>query len=63
MASVRVSTHKQLNLAASPQATYDLLADVPASASHFPDLKALEPGEAGVYTWRFPKVGFKGISL
>ena len=37
MASVRVSTHKQLNLAASPQATYDLLADVPASASHFPD--------------------------
>jgi hypothetical protein len=46
---------------ASPEATYALLADVPASVAHFPDLEALEPTADG-FVWRLKKLGAGPVS-
>lgn len=49
-------TH-EIEVAATPQATFDLLADVPASASHFPNLEGVHPEPAGAWTWSLEKIG------
>lgn len=41
---------------ASPDAVYALLADVPRSVSHFPDLESLIQ-ENGAWVWRLPRLG------
>lgn len=47
---------------ADPDAVYRLLADVPASVAHFPEIESLTY-ENGAYVWRLPKLGAGPISF
>jgi len=53
---------RAIEVAAGPDACYALVADVPDSAAHFPQLEELVP-EGGGYTWRLEKVGAGKLSL
>ncbi|MBX6420484.1 MAG: SRPBCC family protein [Nevskia sp.] len=46
---------------ATPQTAFALLADVPRSARHFPEVESLEDEGGGVYRWRLEPVGALGI--
>lgn len=56
------SVERSAETRASPDAVYALLADVPASVAHFPELESLT-AEGGVWVWRLPKLGAGPISF
>lgn len=47
---------------ASPDLTYALLADVPRSVAHFPDMDSLTQQD-GLYVWKMKKVGVGPLSF
>lgn len=49
-------TRKSITTRADPDAVYALLADVPRSVAHFPDLESIAL-EKGLYFWRMKKLG------
>ena len=51
MPEIEVPIRRTLEVAWSPKEAFDLVADVPRSASHFPGLKKLEELGDGVYRW------------
>lgn len=63
MLQLRLPYTHAIEVAASPQAAYDLLADVPDSAAHFPQLETVAPGPEGAWTWKTKKIGIGKISV
>jgi len=57
MLQLRLPFSHEIQVSATPQATFALLADVPDSASHFPQLEAVVPEPLGAWTWRLEKIG------
>jgi len=51
MPEIEVPIRRTLEVGWSPQEAFELVADVPRSASHFPGLKKLEDLGDGVYRW------------
>lgn len=49
--TVTIHVSKQFETSASPEQVFELLADVPRSASHFPDVEKLEPLGGNMYRW------------
>jgi len=59
MAEVEVNIRRTLKVSWPPDRAFELVADVPRSASHFPGLEKLEDLGDGVYRWHLSsfKVG------
>lgn len=49
--TVTIDVSKQFNTPASPDNVFELLADVPRSASYFPDVEKLEPLGDNAFRW------------
>ncbi|TNJ38882.1 SRPBCC family protein [Chlorobaculum thiosulfatiphilum] len=49
--TVTIDLSKQFETSASPERVFELLADVPRSASHFPDVEKLEPLGGNTFRW------------
>ena len=60
MAKIKAKLERVRELAASPEDVFSLLADVPDSVSHFPDVASLEE-EAGGYRWTMKPTSVAGI--
>jgi carbon monoxide dehydrogenase subunit G len=64
-----VTIHVSINLGyefavkASAQTVFDLLSDVPASASHFPRVHQLVDLGSGAYRWEMEDIGIGPVSL
>lgn len=64
-----MTIHVSINLGyefavkASAQTVFDLLSDVPASASHFPRVHKLVDLGSGVYRWEMEDMGLGPVSL
>lgn len=59
---IAVDFSERFVVAASLQATFALLADVPRSVSHFPDIHKLVDLGGGIYRWELKPLGAAGIS-
>ncbi len=59
MAEVTVKIRRTLRVNWSPEQAFEMVADVPRSASHFPGLERLEDKGDGIYRWHLAsfKVG------
>lgn len=59
MAEVQVNIRRTLRVNWSPEQAFEMVADVPRSAAHFPGLERLEDLGDGVYRWHLStfKVG------
>ncbi len=60
---VKISLNKNFRVPADIDTVYQLLADVPASTSHFPDLENLIEEASNTYRWEMKKLGLGPISL
>ncbi|MBL4847234.1 MAG: SRPBCC family protein [Planctomycetes bacterium] len=60
---LRLPFQHEVSVAASPEETFRLLADVSDSAAHFPQIEAVVPQPAGAWTWRLEKIGLGKISV
>ena len=54
--TVAIHVSKQFETPASPERVFDLLADVPRSASHFPDVEKLEPLGGNAFRWIMERI-------
>lgn len=54
--TVTIDVSKQFETSASPERVFELLADVPRSASHFPDVEKLEPLGGNTFRWIMEKI-------
>lgn|GEM_PF-75366 len=61
--SVTIDVSKQFETAASPETVFELLADVPRSASHFPDVEKLEPLGGNTFHWIMEKIAIGDHTL
>ena len=61
MLKVTVLFLRTIMVPASPEQAYEVVADVPDSVAHFPDLMALVPENAG-YTWYFDPRSVSGYT-
>ncbi len=60
---VKIQVNKSFTVPADINTVYQLLADVPASTSHFPDLENLIEETANTYRWEMKKLGLGPINL
>lgn len=60
---VKIQLNKKFSVPADIDTVYNLLADVPASTSHFPDLENLIEEAANTYRWEMKKIGLGPIQL
>ena len=60
---VTIKLNKKFTVSADIDRAFQLLADVPASTSHFPDLDNLVPEAANTYRWEMKKIGLGPINL
>ena len=60
---VKIQLNKKFTVAADIDTVYNLLADVPASTSHFPDLDNLVEEAANTFRWEMKKIGLGPIQL
>lgn len=60
---VKIQLNKTFSVPADIDTVYNLLADVPASTSHFPDLENLIEEAANTYRWEMKKIGLGPIQL
>lgn len=63
MLELRLPYQHEIQVAGTPQAAYDLLADVADSAAHFPQLEVVLPEPEGAWTWKTKKIGIGKISV
>jgi polyketide cyclase/dehydrase/lipid transport protein len=63
MLKLRLPYTHEIEVSSTPQVAYDLLADVPDSAAHFPQLDVVIPEPAGAWTWKTKKIGIGKISV
>lgn len=61
--TVPLSLTRDFEVAASPADTHALLADVPRSAAHFPDVLHLVPLGDNAFRWEMKPVGLGEVSL
>ena len=61
--NVSIDLGYELEVKAKAKEVFDLLSDVPASASHFPKVDALVDLGDGVYRWEMEKIGIAQINL
>ena len=61
--NVNIDLGYELEVKAKAKEVFDLLSDVPASASHFPKVSALVDLGDGVYRWEMEKIGIAQINL
>ncbi|NTU57413.1 MAG: SRPBCC family protein [Chlorobiaceae bacterium] len=61
--TVTISVSKDFETQASPEQVFALLADVPRSASHFPDVEKLEDMGGNVFRWTMEKIGIGDHTL
>jgi carbon monoxide dehydrogenase subunit G len=59
---VRVDTTRRFRAPAPIEDVFTLLADVPRSVGHYPDVALLHPLGDGAYRWELAKLGAAGIS-
>jgi carbon monoxide dehydrogenase subunit G len=55
--TVTISVSRQFESPALPDKVFELLADVPLSASHFPDVERLDDLGGNVFRWTMDKIG------
>lgn len=60
---VSIDLSYELEVKAKAKEVFDLLSDVPTSASHFPKVDALVDLGDGVYRWEMEKIGIAQINL
>ncbi|TXH02912.1 MAG: hypothetical protein E6R07_14035 [Nevskiaceae bacterium] len=58
---IPVELADQFSVGASLETAFELLADVPRSVSHFPDIAKLQPLGDGAYRWELKPLGAAGI--
>lgn len=61
--NVKIDLGYELEVKAKAKVVFDLLSDVPASASYFPKVDALIDLGDGVYRWEMEKIGIAQINL
>lgn len=61
--TVTIDVSKQFETAASPEEVFELLADVPRSASRFPDVEKLEPLGGNTFRWIMEKIAIGDHTL
>jgi carbon monoxide dehydrogenase subunit G len=61
--TVTIDVSKQFETPASPGNVFELLADVPRSASHFPDVEKLEPLGGNVFRWIMERIAIGDHTL
>jgi len=61
--TVTIDVSRQFETLASPEAAFGLLADVPRSASHFPDVEKLEPLGGNAFRWIMEKIAIGDHAL
>ncbi|MFE8070808.1 SRPBCC family protein [Marinobacteraceae bacterium S3BR75-40.1] len=61
--TIAIEINREFEVAADFDTTFDLLADVPGSASHFPKLDKLTPLGDNAYRWEMEKVGIDKHSI
>ena len=59
---IAVNVKQRFRVPATPEQSFALLADVPRSISHFPNLQRLVPQGEGVYRWEMEPVAAVGVS-
>ena len=60
---VTIKLNKKFTVSADIDRVFQLLADVPASTSHFPDLDNLIAEAANTYRWEMKKIGLGPINF
>lgn len=60
---VKINIKKKFSVSKNIDSVYNLLSDVPASTSHFPDLDQLIEEQANTYRWEMKKMGLGAISF
>jgi carbon monoxide dehydrogenase subunit G len=61
--TVTIAVSKNFESQASPDKVFALLADVPKSASHFPDVEKLEDMGGNTFRWTMEKIGIGDRTL
>ena len=61
--NVNIDLGYEFDVKASAKEVFDVLADVPTSASHFPKVDKLVDLGGGAYRWEMAKIGLKQINL
>ena len=61
--NVSISVSRQFDSPALPESVFGLLADVPRSASHFPDVEKLEDLGGNAFRWVMEKIGIGDYTL
>jgi carbon monoxide dehydrogenase subunit G len=61
--TVSISVSRQFESPALPDKVFELLADVPRSASHFPDVEKLEAMGGNSFRWVMEKIGIGDYTL
>ena len=59
---IKLELSKRFETSAAIDDVFDILADVPRSVSHYPDILSLEDLGDEVYKWTMQKLGVGGIS-
>lgn len=62
MASITLRVERELRVAATDEAVFEVLAYVPRSVSHFPRVRALVELGGNAYRWEMEPIGTAGIS-
>lgn len=61
--TVTIKVSREFETPVSPERVFALLADVPLSASHFPEVEKLEDLGGGSYQWVMEKIGIGEYTL
>ncbi|NTV02803.1 MAG: SRPBCC family protein [Chlorobiaceae bacterium] len=61
--TVSISVTRQFESPALPDKVFELLADVPRSAAHFPDVEKLEDLGGNAFRWVMEKIGIGDYTL
>lgn len=61
--NVSISVSRQFDSPSLPESVFGLLADVPRSASHFPDVEKLEDLGGNAFKWVMEKIGIGDYTL
>jgi carbon monoxide dehydrogenase subunit G len=61
--TVTIDVSKQFETPVSPDNVFELLADVPRSASHFPDVEKLEPLGGNAFRWIMERIAIGDHTL
>ncbi len=61
--TVTIEVSKQFETSTSPEKVFALLADVPRSASYFPDVEKLEPLGGNAFRWIMEKIAIGDHTL